>query len=398
MQLDRTRRQNFFIILILGVLNALTPFTIDLYLPAFPQIAHDLNVTVERVSLTVSMYFIGFALGQILYGPLLDRFGRKRPIYIGVSIYLLATLGCMTSHSIEALLFFRLLSALGGCVASVSTTAMVRDYFAPAEGAKVFSMLMLVLSASPLLAPTVGGFIIAFANWRVIFAVLFGLALIDLILVRFFLPTAYKPDPTISLKAKPILRNFMNVLKVRQFTVYTLAGSFSFAGLFVYVAGSPAIFMDTYHVSAQTYGLIFAILGVGMIGGGQLNLLLMRKYSNRQIFKAALLVQTVTAAIFFVGTITTGFAMVPTIAFLFVILSCAGISFPNAASLSLEPFTTNIGSASSLLGFLQLSAGSILSAAIGMFDIKGTLPTASVIAFSSLVAMGIVRLDRPKQN
>src|SRR3954467_9225579 len=157
----RTRSANFFLILTLGILNALTPFTIDLYLPAFPEIAAELNTPVARMSLTVSIYFIGFALGQILYGPLLDRFGRKPPIYVGLALYLAATAGCMAAQSFEALLIFRFISALGGCAASVGAVSMVRDYFPAKDGAKIFSMLMLVLSASPLLAPSIGSLLAA---------------------------------------------------------------------------------------------------------------------------------------------------------------------------------------------------------------------------------------------
>src|SRR5689334_21750461 len=125
----RTPHQNFFLIVSLGILNALTPFSIDLYLPAFPEIAADLGTAVARMSLTVSSYFIGFALGQVIYGPLLDRFGRNPPIYVGLSIYLLATLGCMTATSLDSLIIFRFVSALGGCAASVGAMSMVRDYF-----------------------------------------------------------------------------------------------------------------------------------------------------------------------------------------------------------------------------------------------------------------------------
>src|SRR4051794_28662308 len=178
MLLPRSRTQTAFLILTLGILNALTPFTIDLYLPAFPQIAADLNSPVARMSLTVSVYFIGFALGQLLYGPLLDRFGRKPPIYVGLALYLIATAGCMTAHSFESLLFFRFVSALGGCAASVGAISMVRDYFPAKDGAKIFSLLMLVLSASPLLAPSIGSVLVGAFGWRTLFGVLAVLAVI----------------------------------------------------------------------------------------------------------------------------------------------------------------------------------------------------------------------------
>ena len=165
----RTRGQSFVLIVALGFLNALTPFSIDLYLPAFSQIANDLSTPVQRLSLSVSVYFLGFAFGQIFYGPLLDRFGRKKPLYLGLFIYLMAGIGCMTARSFEALLCFRALSAFGGSAASVGAMAMVRDFFPAKDAAKVFSLLMLVLSASPLFAPSVGGLLVTAFGWRIFF-------------------------------------------------------------------------------------------------------------------------------------------------------------------------------------------------------------------------------------
>src|SRR5688572_771977 len=228
------------LIIVLGILNALTPFTIDLYLPAFPQIAADLDIAVSRMSLTVSVYFIGFALGQIIYGPLLDRYGRQRPIYAGLAIYILATFGCMTTTSFEGMLLYRFIAALGGSAASVGAITLVRDHFPPERAAKAFAMLMLVLSASPLLAPSIGSLMTMTLGWRALFAALNVLAIIDLALVAFAVPRNYVPDRSVSLRIAPILRTFRETLAEPTFRTYTFAGSLSFAGLFVFVSGSPA--------------------------------------------------------------------------------------------------------------------------------------------------------------
>ncbi|MFL6550856.1 MAG: multidrug effflux MFS transporter [Povalibacter sp.] len=391
MLLPRSRTQTAFLILTLGILNALTPFTIDLYLPAFPQIAADLNSPVARMSLTVSVYFIGFALGQLLYGPLLDRFGRKPPIYVGLALYLIATAGCMTAHSFESLLFFRFVSALGGCAASVGAISMVRDYFPAKDGAKIFSLLMLVLSASPLLAPSIGSVLVGAFGWRTLFGVLAVLAVIDLALVAFILPKGYEPDHSIRLKLKPILRTFLEVLREPQFRVYVFSGSLSFAGLFVFVAGSPALFMQGFGVSANQFGLLFATLAGGMIAGGQLNHLLLRNSSGKTVFHHALLVQMIVGAVLLAGTLTVGFGLYGTVALLFGFLLCAGITYPNAAALALEPFSKNIGSASSLLGFLQLGLGSVAAAFLGMLDDSGPRPMAIVMSVCSALGWAILR-------
>jgi DHA1 family bicyclomycin/chloramphenicol resistance-like MFS transporter len=383
----RLDRHAFFLVLSLGTLNALTPFTIDLYLPAFPEIAADLNTSVLRMSLTVSVYFIGFALGQIIYGPLLDRFGRQLPIYIGLAVYLLATLGCMTATSFESLLIFRFIAALGGSAASVGAMTMARDYFPPEDVARVFAFLMLVLSASPLFAPSIGSVIVMHLGWRPVFAILAGLALIDIALVAFAFPRAYTPDRSVSLRPGPMLRTFRDVLREPQFRTYAFAGSLSFAGLFVFVSGSPAVFMDHFGVSAQGFGFIFAILAGGMIAGGQLNHILLHHRDSSTIFRRALHIQVTAGIAFLVGSLAFDLNVWTTVALLLAYLVCAGITLPNAVALALMPFTKNIGSASSLVGFLQLGTGALAAAIVGLLDIEGAMPLAIVLAGCAVAAL-----------
>jgi len=387
-------KKNALLILTLGIFNALTPFSIDMYLSSFPSIAQDLGVPVAQMALSVSFYFVGFALGQVVYGPLYDRFGRKKPLYMGLIIYVLATFGCMTAKSFDALLLFRFLSALGGCAAGVASTTMVRDFFPPEQTAKVFSLLMLVLSVSPLLAPTVGSLLVAVASWRTIFAVLAGLGILNMILLAYVIPNTYVPDKTVKLSPGPILKNFKSIFLQPQFFTYTLAGSFGFAGLFVYVASSPAIFMEGFGLSAQAFGAVFGVLVFGMIGGGQLNLALVKKYGEKRIFKILLTAEVIISAAFLAGTLTNALGVYGTVGMMFLILFCVGATYPNAAALALQPFTTNVGAASSLLGFLQLGIGSIVSAGVGFLDIKGSLPTALAIFCASTVGLMILQLRR----
>lgn len=389
-------RSHTLLIIILGFLNALTPFTIDLYLPAFSDIAADLSTTVPKVSLSVATYFVGFASGQILWGPLLDRFGRKNPIYFGLGLYIIATIGCMTAQSVEALWAFRFLSAIGGSATSVGSITMVRDYFDPKEGAKVFSMLMLVLSVSPMFAPTIGSLIAASFGWRVIFGVLAALAVIDLALVIFGLPKAYEPDRSVILRPGPIIRNFIEVFKIAPYRIYAIAGSLSFSGLFVYLTGSPAIFIDGFGVSKQTFGFIFGLLATGMIGGGQVNNFLMKKYNSATILKWVLAAQVTISTLFLITILIVDLPLIPTILFFFFLLTVIGISFPNAAALALQPITKNVGSASALMGFLQMSLGAALAALVGVLEIKGMLPTVLVLCLSAILGAGYLTLGRRK--
>ena len=386
----RNKRENFLLILLIGALNAITPFSIDMYLPAFPKIAADLHTTISNVALSVSTYFLGFSLGQILYGPLLDRFGRKRPLYFGLVVYIIATLACANVSSIEQFLVIRFIQALGGCVASVAAMAMVRDFFLADESVRVISFLMLILGASPLLAPTIGGFIVSALGWHFVFVLLASMVFIMLLLTIFFLPEGHQPDTNISLKPSPIINGFKDILMEPKFYVFALAGTFSFSGLFVYVAGSPAIFMDGFHMSAKLYGGIFALLSIGFIGGSQLNHILTRKFTNEKIFKTTLIFQVILSVFFLAGVFNDFYGMYVVIIFLFFLLMCSGITYPNAASIALSPFSKNAGTASALLGFIQIGIGGIISSGIGFLTFKGTLSTSVIMAITAFIALIIL--------
>jgi len=264
--------------------------------------------------------FVGMAIGQILYGPLLDRYGRKRPLYVGLLIFILTSVGCMLSWNVTSLVVFRFFQALSGSVAWVGAVAMVRDFFPVKESARVFSMLFLIIGVSPLLAPTVGGFIVTGFGWQAIFIGLAAITIFILIIVYLFLPEGHQPDPTISLKMKPMLLTFMEIAKNPMFGKYAFAGAFSFCTLFIYVAGSPIIFMEMCQVSPKVYGLIFALLSVGFIGGGQVNIQLTKKFSSEKIFHVALIIQVVAGFIFLTGVIGDWLGLYGTIAFFFICL------------------------------------------------------------------------------
>ncbi|SFQ07743.1 multidrug effflux MFS transporter [Parafilimonas terrae] len=387
---NRNKQQEFLLIFIIGLLNTIGPFSIDMYLPAFPEIAGELHTNIQTISLSVSTYFLGFAAGQILYGPLLDRFGRKIPLYIGLGCYIIATLACGLSGTTAVFLSMRFLQALSGSVGAVAALAMVRDFYPPSRSASIISFLILIISLSPMLAPGAGSFVAAAFGWRSIFITLASIAFIVMLLVFIFLPQAKPPDVSVSLRPKPIIINFKNILSQPQFYVYTLAGTFSFAALFVYVAGSPGIFMDGFAVSAKIYGGIFALLSVGFIGASQLNHALTRRYKSQKIFRAVIVIQIVTAALFFTGVINNWYGLAATLVFLFIILGCAGLSYPNAAAVALAPFARNAGSASALLGFIQMGIGGLLSSAVGFIKIKGSFPASLLILITSVIAAVIL--------
>ena len=378
------------IIVILGALSTISPFAIDMYLPAFPQIAAAFHSSTARISLSLASYFAGLAAGQLFYGPLLDRFGRKLPLYAGMLLFIAASILCLGSRTVEWLIAFRFVQGLGGCGAQVAAMAMVRDFFPAKETAKIISLLILVISASPLLAPSVGVFVAVHLGWQWVFIVLSAFVALMLAVCHWQLPQGHVPDATVSLRLRPIFKNYAAVLWEPQFSTYALAGAFSFSGLLVYVASSPIIFMEVFHVSPQQFGAIFAGLSVGFIGSNQVNVFLLRKFSSEQIFRGALLVAGPVALLFLVGTLGGWFGLTGTLVLLFLSLSSLGLAFPNAAALALVPFDRNIGSASAMLGFLQIGVSGIASASIGVFDSHTLLPVTLVLAATSWIGLGIL--------
>jgi DHA1 family bicyclomycin/chloramphenicol resistance-like MFS transporter len=385
------KRHNTWIIVLLGALCVVTPFAIDMYLPAFSTIAAEYKTVTPQISLSLSTYFVGFALGQIIYGPLLDRFGRKRPLYVGLALYILCSLGCAMAPNLRVFVALRFVEALGGCVAQVGAIAMVRDFFPVKESAKIFSLLFLMIGLSPLLAPTIGSLLIAALGWRWIFVMLAAIASAILSVTFLLLPEGHEPDHSISLRPGPILRGFWDILKEPQFITYTLAGAFSFAGLFAFVAGSPIIFMDGYHMGTKAFGIIFAVLVMGFIGGNQLNVFLLRRFTSRQIFFAALVAQVLIGVLFFAGVRSHIVGLKATLVLFFLFLSCIGLTYPNSAALALAPYSRHAGRASALLGCLQTGTGALISMGIGML---GAGSVVLLLSSTALVALVVLLVGR----
>ena len=389
-----TTKKYIQLILILGSLTALGPFSIDMYLPGFSNIAKDLNTSVAKVSMSLSSYFIGISAGQLLYGPLLDRFGRKKPLFMGLMVYILASLGCVYVTDIDSFIFLRFIQAIGSCAATVASVAMVRDLFPVKDIPKVFSLLMLVLGLSPMLAPTIGGYVTQDFGWHIVFFILFCMGIAILIASQVGLPNSYKPDISISLKPKPIISNFLKVLKEPQFYTYAFTGAIAFSGLFTYVAASPIIFMDIYHVDAKTYGWIFAFMSVSFIGSSQLNSVLLKRFSSEQMIFAALILQSLITIVFLILSVNNLLGLYTTIVMLFLFLGCLGISNPNTAGLTMAPFAKNAGSASALMGAIQLGLGALASFAVGIFVKDSVAPMVLIMTVTTIIAFVVLNIGK----
>ena len=382
------------LILILGLLSAIGPFSIDTYLSGFPIIAKDLGVTVDYVSYTLSSFFIGISIGQMLYGPLLDRFGRKKPLIIGLTIYVLASIACALVPTIQLLIFFRLLQALGGCVGMVSSRAIVRDVFPVHESAKIFSILILILGVSPMIAPTIGSYMIISLGWHSVFWLQAGMGLFILLMVIFYLSETKKADASMSLRPDVITKTFWGIFKNPQFFTYAFAGSMVSGGVYAYVSGSPYVFMKIFGLSEQQFGWVFSLLAGGLILSSQLNNLVLRKHFSEKIVKYSLTIQTILGLLLFGITVFGWLNIYIAIVLIFLFLSCQGFSFPNASALSLAPFSKEAGSASALMGAFQMGIGSLGAALVGYLSDGTSLPMTGVMAVCALLGLTIFSVGR----
>ncbi len=382
-------RGNAWTIVLLGALCIISPFATDMYLPAFAAIAQEFHSNTAAIAYTLSIYFTGFSLGQLLYGPLLDRYGRKRPLAVGLVAFVITSIGCAAARDLHAFIALRFVEALAVCVAQVAAIAMVKDFFPAKESARVFSLLFLMIGSSPLLAPTLGSLIIVSVGWRVIFYALAAMAFVILVIVLTLLPEPHQPDPSVSLLPGPMVRSFLHIFRNPQFFTYTLAGGFSLAGLFAFVAASPIIFIDGYGVSPKGFGVVFAVLVMGFIGGNQVNIFLLKRFSSQHIFHVALAVQFVTAILYFAGSTMHMLNMQATMVLFFVFLSCVGFTYPNSAAIALAPYAAHAGRASALLGFLQTGAGALVATGIGVLGSKSIV---ALLASSPVVAMAILAI------
>ena len=269
--MSKTTTSHSGLILLLGLLTAFGPMSIDMYLPAFPAIAHEFGVGIAPVQYTLAAYMGGLALGQLLYGPLADQYGRRPSLLGGMGVYAVATVGCALSTSVGGLVGWRVVQAVGGCSGLVLSFAIVRDTFAGNEAARIFSTMLLVMGLAPILAPTVGSFLVAHASWRLIFWLLMGLAVLTLTYIGRSLPETLPAERRNPGAVRGAFRTYGALLGDRTFVGYTLTSGMVQAAMFAYITGSPFVFTQLHGLSAQQYGLLFGLNASGLVAAAQLN-------------------------------------------------------------------------------------------------------------------------------
>jgi DHA1 family bicyclomycin/chloramphenicol resistance-like MFS transporter len=371
------------LVIILASLTALSPLSIDMYLPSFPQIAADFGVEAAKVELSLATFFFGLSFGQLLYGTATDRFGRKKPIYVGLSIYCAASIFCTFAPNIETLIILRLFQALGACGGIVIARAMVRDLFGHSESARVFSLLMLIMGVAPIIAPLIGGYVALFFGWRAIFGVVAVVSAICLIAVYKFLPETREPNSNVRLgKTFGI---YLNILKDKEFLGFALAGGLAQAGMFAFITGSPFVFIKLFGIPAEHYGWIFGSNALGMVALSQINGKLVRSVNPTKILRVCLIATAfISLLLIIAGIFNFGFWGVVIPIFLYV--ASLGMILPNTTAGALAEQTENAGSASALIGTLQYGLAAIASSLVSYLGNGTSLAMTALIGTCGITA------------
>lgn len=380
-----------YLIILLGILAAIGPFTIDMYLPGFQRIAQDLYTDEQHVAFTLTSYFVGIALGQLFYGPIVDKYGRKKPLLFGLGIYILAAIGCALSPMIEVMIGMRFLQALGGCVGMVASTAIISDVYEVQYRARAFSSIMLVMGVAPLIAPSVGSFFVEKWDWEFIFYFLAVFAGIVFLLIQFFLPETSRYMHSNKLKIREIAAGYLEVLKNKTFLFYTLAGSIAMSVMFAYISSASFIFISFYGLDKATFSLLFAVNASGIISGSYLNGLLTRKVNYIKISNyASLILSLISLCILIFVLINPHLPYQWLVVALFLILFTIGFINPNATAASLAPFTKNSGTASALGGAIRMGTGALVATTIGLFQGESSLTMFIMIFVLSILAASLL--------
>jgi DHA1 family bicyclomycin/chloramphenicol resistance-like MFS transporter len=389
------KARSALIVLVLSALIAFGPVSIDMYLPALPAIARDLGGGASGAELSLSAFFFGFGAGQLLYGPLADRFGRRPPLFFGLALFIAASAGCALAPGMGALIAFRFLEALGGAAGPVLARAIVRDLYDRDRGARILSLMVLIMGVAPLLAPVIGGQVLVLAGWRAIFWILAAFGALCMAATFSVLPETLAPEKRLGESLFALVRFYLDLMRDRRYLAYALSGAAMSGGLFAYLTGSPFVFITLYGVPPEHFGFVFGLNALGIMAAAAINgRLVVRLGADRLLaFGTSLgalsgIVLALVAAAGF-----DGFPGLLTPLFLFV--SSIGFVGANSMAGALALYPSRAGIASALSGTLQFLIGGLGGALVGLLADGTALPMAGVIAAAGLLSFGLRRILAP---
>lgn len=378
-------------VVVLALLTMFGPLSIDMYLPAFGDIAASYSTQSNRVELSLTSFFLGLFIGQLLYGTASDKWGRKPPLYFGLVIYIVSSLACAYAPNLESLIVLRFFQAIGSCAGLVIARAMVRDLYTPQASAQVFSFLILVMGIAPILAPLAGAYVTKAFGWQAIFIIVAALAVACMAIVHVRLPETRSFNGAVRMRRS--LPIYWDVLRDRGFLRYSLAGGIAQSGLFAYITGSPLVFIDHFGLDPTHYSWLFGLNAIGIIGMAQFNAWLLRRRDARKILNKSLPVLALISLLTIVfASINANFWLVLLIVFAYV--STLGMVFPNAMAGALAEQQERAGSASAVTGSLQFLIAGIISAVVNVVGHITPLGMLYVIGACGLTATMLYRILR----
>lgn len=389
--------KQWIVITILALLTALEPLSIDLYLPGFLMISEALSTPVSAVQISLSTFLAGFAIGQLLWGPLADKYGRKKPILISLVIFTAASIACVYVSTIEQLWVARFIQALGGCAGVVISRAIVTDYFDKSRTLKIFALLALIMGIAPIVGPSIGNGVLSVFSWKGLFGTMAGLGIILFLLTLFFLPETHK-EKAIGTK-RNIGKDYFQILKNRKFVVYSVIAGIANGALMIYVANGPFLIMEEGGFSSSAFSIIFAINAFGLMIGSYLTGVLQKYIATNKLVKQALIFMT-GASIILLAAMYANIHIIGILIILFFYIFPIGILFPATTELAITPFadTNNSGTASALFGSIQLAL-SFVCTILSSFISDGTITAVGLAFFLCNVIAFIVvfiRIDAEK--
>jgi MFS transporter, DHA1 family, multidrug resistance protein len=371
-------------LLLVGAMSALGPFSIDMYLPGFPEIEREFGESgVER---TMATYLLGIALGQLVCGPLSDRFGRKPPLYVGLALYALGAAGCAMASNISMLMVMRTLQAIGACAPLVISRAIVRDRCEPHEAARAYSTLMLIVSLGPVIAPTLGAWIITISGWRAVFVfqVIAGIVLI--ITMHTMLAETRDVSHVVPLRFGSVLRSYATLLSSRRFIGLTMVGGFAVSALFSFVIGSSLVMARTYGLTPQQFGWLIGLNGIAFVSASRLNIRALHTSTPAEVLGRTVWWPVVFAGALAIGSYVLQLPLAAVIVLQFCFFISVGRSSPNVSALALAPYAHAAGAASALLGSLQSALGMLAGVAVSIFGDGSLFRLALLMAVSTLLS------------